>query len=69
MGLSGSTKKKGVRTYIWLEPLDYLIILKRTILQKSNKEVMNIITTFHIDKISYREKIRNKWRNRIIEYT
>lgn len=27
-------KKKGVRTYIWLEPLDYLIILKRTILQK-----------------------------------
>ncbi|MFA5670777.1 MAG: hypothetical protein WC967_16205 [Balneolaceae bacterium] len=61
-------KKKGIRTYIWLENLDYLIILQRTFLKKNNIEVMNIITTFHIDGPSYRRKVFGKWQKRIATY-
>ncbi len=62
-------KKKGVRTYVWLEGFDYLIVLQRTYLRNKNIDVMNIITTFHIDGASYRKSILGKWEKRIFEYT
>lgn len=62
-------KRKGVRTYVWLESLDYLIVLKRIHLKNKNIDVMNIITTFHIDGASYRKSVLGKWEKRIFEYT
>lgn len=61
-----SNRKMGIRTYVWLEELDFIIVLQKVLL-RSNKTVMNIITSFHINGPSYRAKIRKKWEKRLQE--
>lgn len=61
-------KGKGIRTYVWLEEMDFLIVMKKVTLCNHNKQAINIITSFHIDGPSYKAKIQTKWRKRIHEY-
>lgn len=58
-------KKYKIRTYIWLEKYDYIIILeKRKIKSKKNKIVYFLITAYYVEGDSSRRKLRRKYKNR-----
>lgn len=63
-----SNAKKGIRTYIWLETYDFLIVMKRVFLKNTRKEVMNIITSFNLESDSYRKSTLKKWEKRVRAY-
>jgi len=55
-------RKRRLRTYIWLEPLDYAIILERK--QMRLGRVAFLITAFYIDGESGRRRLQRKFENR-----
>lgn len=60
--------RKRIRTYIWLETYDFLIVMKRVFLKNTRKEVMNIITSFNLESDSYRKSTLKKWEKRVRAY-
>lgn len=55
--------KKGVRTYIWLENWDFVVILQK--IQRTKVAIYNIITSFHLDGDGSRRRMHRKWVDRI----
>jgi hypothetical protein len=51
-----------IRTYLWLEQFDYVIILE--IRSQRRGEVAFLFTAFHVDGASTRKKLQNKYANR-----
>lgn len=52
---------KGIRTYLWLKDLDYLVILEERIKRRH----VYLHTAFHVDGPSMRRSIQNKYEKRI----
>lgn len=53
-----------IRTYLWLENSDYLIVLEKTV--RRGKDVAYfLVTAFHLDGESRRRATRRKYDNRI----
>lgn len=55
--------KGKIRTYIWLEQLDYIIILEKKNMKKGS--VMFLITAYYIEGNSSRSKLRKKYNKRL----
>lgn len=52
-----------IRTYLWLESLDYVVILEKQ--RKGKKrEAAFLVTTFHLDGESTRRSMRRKYERR-----
>lgn len=51
-----------VRTYLWLEQYDYVVILERK--AKRLGTAAFLVTAFHIDGAQRREGLERKFRNR-----
>jgi hypothetical protein len=59
--LEGSGK---VRTYLWLENSDYVVILEKT--KRKGKDVaFSLVTAFHLGGESRRKAMRRKYDNRV----
>jgi len=54
---------KNINTYIWLETLDYVVILQKKDLRKYR--VAFLVTAYHIDGPSTRNKLSKKFEKRI----
>jgi hypothetical protein len=54
---------KRIRTYLWLEPLDYVIILEKRNVGK--REIAFLITAYHVDGESTRRSLRRKFQERL----
>ncbi len=50
--------RKRIRIYIWLEDLDYVVILEK------QKHVARLVTAFYVDGNSKREDLARKYKNR-----
>jgi len=55
--------KKRIRTYVWLESMDYVIILERR--QTKKGEIAFLLTAFHVDGPSRIRNLRRKYENRL----
>ena len=55
--------KKRVRTYIWLESWDYVIILERRQTRKGG--IAFLLTAFHVDGPSRRRNLLRRYENRL----
>lgn len=53
-----------IRTYIWLENLDYVIILEKR--QHRIGEIVFLITAFYVDGDSKRKDLRRKFEKKLI---
>jgi hypothetical protein len=51
-----------IRTYLWLENFDYLIVLE--IRAQRRGEVAFLFTAFHVDGASYRRSLQSKYEKR-----
>ena len=51
-----------LRTYVWLEPWDYCVVLEHRNL--SGKQIAWLITAFHVDGASRRRNLRRKFGRR-----
>jgi len=51
-----------LRTYVWLEPWDYCVVLECRSL--SGKQIIWLITAFHVDGASTRRNLRRKFEER-----
>lgn len=52
-----------VRTYLWLEKYDYLVILEP--IRRKTKNLYILITGYHVSGDSTRRRLKGKWENRI----
>jgi len=52
-----------VRTYLWLEHFDYIIILEKRNYRIGDR--MFLVTAYHVEGDSTRRKLNNKYNNRI----
>jgi hypothetical protein len=50
----------GIKTYIWLKDLDYLVIMK-----KYSNNSCRLLTSFNIEHKSYKSKLLKKYKKRI----
>ena len=57
--------KKRIRTYLWLEEFDYVVILEQR--EQRGQEIVFLITAFHVDGESTRRGLRRKYENRLGE--
>ncbi|RJP82591.1 MAG: hypothetical protein C4522_02965 [Desulfobacteraceae bacterium] len=55
--------RKKIRTYLWLEPLDYVIIMEKQ--KKGGRDIAFLITAYHIDGDSTRRRLMRKYQNRV----
>ena len=51
-----------IRTYLWLEDLDYVVILEKRKIKKG--KIAFLITAFHLDRRSRRNAMRRKYERR-----
>lgn len=54
-----------IRTYVWLENWDYIVILEKRQL-RGGRSIAFLITAFHIRGNSTRRKLRRKYEDRIV---
>jgi hypothetical protein len=54
--------KREIRTYVWLENWDYVVILRKRPQQKGT--IAFLLTAFHVDHESTRKGLRRKYANR-----
>lgn len=52
-----------IRTYVWLEPCDYVVILERKKMRQVGS-VAFLVTAFHVDGKQKREDLERKYRQR-----
>ena len=52
-----------IRTYLWLEDWDYVVIIEKRMV--GNKEVVFLVSAFHIDGESKRRNLRMKFSRRV----
>ncbi len=55
--------KKKIRTYLWLETLDYVIIMDK--LKRGGRKVVFLITAYHVSGESTRRGLRRKYQRRL----
>jgi hypothetical protein len=53
------TKEKGIRTYIWLQDKDYLIILQK------KRSYYFWVTAFYVDSQKYKDELLRKYYQRV----
>jgi hypothetical protein len=53
---------KRIRTYIWLEPHDYVVILEKKTMR--NGPIAFLVTAFHVDGQQNRDSLKRKFRMR-----
>ena len=56
-------RKEVVRTYIWLDKLDYVVVLQKATAKTWYR--VKLITAFHVDGDSRRANLRRKYENRV----
>lgn len=55
--------RKTIRTYLWLEAFDYVIIMEKQ--KKGGREIVFLITAHHVDGESTKRKLRRKYQERL----
>jgi len=52
-----------VRTYVWVKPLDYCIVLE--VREQRKGRIAWLVTAYHVDGTSRRRNLQRKWDKRI----
>lgn len=55
--------RKKIRTYLWLEPFDYLIILEKQ--KRGGREIVFLITAYHVSGDSTKRGLNAKYQKRL----
>lgn len=60
-------ENKKIRTYVWLENFDYVIILEKKHI--GNRVIAFLVTAFHVDGSRTKSQLKDKYRNRILMHS
>lgn len=56
--------RRKIRTYLWLEPFDYVIIMEKQ--KRGGRDIVFLITAYHVGGESTRRNLRKKYKKRLV---